>query len=133
MDDIERLGLNRKLLARYSVESYLQQILRFGFFHADPHPGNIAVDDGFPGKYAGLSFRTLHLTGHSPPGGRLIFYDFGMMGTIKPGIRGGLLELFYAVYERDSNKCLDALVTSASRRSSLEQQRRARLPTPARI
>lgn len=33
------------------------------------------------------------------------------MGTIRPGIRGGLLELFYAVYERDSSKCLDALVT----------------------
>ena len=92
VDEIERLGLDRALLARYSVEAYLQQILRFGFFHADPHPGNIAVDDG-------------------APGGRLIFYDFGMMGTIKPGIRGGLLELFYAVYEKDANKCLDALVT----------------------
>jgi predicted unusual protein kinase regulating ubiquinone biosynthesis (AarF/ABC1/UbiB family) len=92
VDDIEKLGLDRSLLARYSVESYLQQILRYGFFHADPHPGNIAVDDG-------------------APGGRLIFYDFGMMGSIRPGIRGGLLELFYAVYEKDANKCLDALVT----------------------
>lgn len=92
VDEIEKLGLDRSLLARYSVESYLQQILRYGFFHADPHPGNIAVDDG-------------------APGGRLIFYDFGMMGTIRPGIRGGLLELFYAVYEKDANKCLDALVT----------------------
>ena len=92
VEEIERRGLDRALLARYSVEAYLQQILRYGFFHADPHPGNIAVDDG-------------------APGGRLIFYDFGMMGTIRPGIRGGLLELFYAVYEKDANKCLDALVT----------------------
>ena len=92
VEDIEKMGLDRSLLARYSVESYLQQILRYGFFHADPHPGNIAVDDG-------------------APGGRLIFYDFGMMGTIRQGIRGGLLELFYAVYEKDANKCLDALVT----------------------
>ena len=92
VDEIERLGLDRRLLARYVVESYLQQLLRFGFFHADPHPGNIAVDDGYPG-------------------GRLIVYDMGMMGTLRPGVRGGLLELFYAVYERDANKCLDALVT----------------------
>ena len=34
-----------------------------------------------------------------------------MMGRIQPGIRGGLLELFYAVYEKDANKCLEALVT----------------------
>lgn len=92
VEEIERLGLNRSLLARYSVEAYLQQILRYGFFHADPHPGNIAVDAGYPG-------------------GRLIFYDFGMMGTLRPGVRTGLLNLFYSVYEKDSTKCLEALVT----------------------
>jgi hypothetical protein len=37
-------GLDRQRLARLSVESYLQQILTHGFFHADPHPGNVAVD-----------------------------------------------------------------------------------------
>ena len=62
VEQIEKLGLDRSLLARYSVEAYLQQILRYGFFHADPHPGNIAVDDG-------------------APGGRLIFYDFGCAAT----------------------------------------------------
>ena len=92
VDEIEKQGLDRRLLARYVVESYLQQLLRFGFFHADPHPGNIAVDNGYPG-------------------GRLVIYDMGMMGNLRPGVRGGLLELFYAVYERDANKCLDALVT----------------------
>jgi predicted unusual protein kinase regulating ubiquinone biosynthesis (AarF/ABC1/UbiB family) len=45
------------------------------------------------------------------PGGRIIVYDYGMCCSIKPGVRGGLLELFYAVYERDPNACLDALVT----------------------
>lgn len=37
VEEIQSFGLNRELLARYSVESYLQQILRYGFFHADPH------------------------------------------------------------------------------------------------
>ena len=57
----------------------------------DPHPGNVAVD--------------------SENGGRLIYYDFGMMGTIPGDVRGGLLELFYGVYNKNADKCLDALVT----------------------
>nr|ABK25165.1 unknown [Picea sitchensis] len=87
---LDQLGVDRQKLARYAVESYLEQILRHGFFHADPHPGNIAVDDA--------------------NGGRLIFYDFGMMGSINPNIREGLLETFYGVYEKDPNKVLQAMI-----------------------
>ncbi|KAJ0660215.1 putative ABC-type Cd(2+) transporter [Helianthus annuus] len=87
---LDQLGVDRKKLGRYAVESYLEQILSHGFFHADPHPGNIAVDD--------------------VNGGRLIFYDFGMMGSISPNIREGLLEVFYGVYEKDPNKVLQAMV-----------------------
>ncbi|EYU31071.1 hypothetical protein MIMGU_mgv1a003362mg [Erythranthe guttata] len=87
---LDQLGMDRKKLGRYAVESYLEQILSHGFFHADPHPGNIAVDD----------FN----------GGRLIFYDFGMMGSISQNIREGLLEVFYGVYEKDAEKVLQAMV-----------------------
>ncbi|MQL86404.1 hypothetical protein Taro_018943 [Colocasia esculenta] len=87
---LDELGVDRKRLGRYAVESYLEQILSHGFFHADPHPGNIAVDD--------------------VNGGRLIFYDFGMMGSISSNIREGLLEVFYGVYEKDPDKVLQAMV-----------------------
>ncbi|XP_066383740.1 protein ACTIVITY OF BC1 COMPLEX KINASE 8, chloroplastic-like [Miscanthus floridulus] len=87
---LDKLGVDRKRLGRYAVESYLEQILSHGFFHADPHPGNIAADD--------------------VNGGRLIFYDFGMMGSISQNIRGGLLEVFYGVYEKDPDKVLKAMV-----------------------
>lgn len=87
---IDQLGVDRKRLGRYAVESYLEQILSHGFFHADPHPGNIAVDD--------------------VNGGRLIFYDFGMMGSISPNIREGLLEAFYGVYEKDPERVLQSMV-----------------------
>ncbi|KAL5820429.1 hypothetical protein ACOSQ3_022311 [Xanthoceras sorbifolium] len=87
---LDQLGVDRERLSRYAVESYLEQILSHGFFHADPHPGNIAVDD--------------------VNGGRLIFYDFGMMGSISPNIREGLLETFYGVYEKDADKVLQAMV-----------------------
>lgn len=87
---LDQLGVDKQILAKYAVEAYLEQILRHGFFHADPHPGNIAVDDA--------------------NGGRLIFYDFGMMGSISPNIREGLLEAFYGVYEKDPDKVLQAMV-----------------------
>ena len=92
---IEELGLSRTRLARLSVESYLLQLLKFGFFHADPHPGNIAVDnksDDTEGKE------------------RLIIYDFGMMGSIPGDVRGGLSALFYGVYQNNPDACLTALV-----------------------
>ncbi|KAF7136361.1 hypothetical protein RHSIM_Rhsim08G0007800 [Rhododendron simsii] len=87
---LDQLGVDRQRLSRYAVESYLEQILSHGFFHADPHPGNIAVDD--------------------VNGGRLIFYDFGMMGSISPNVREGLLDVFYGVYEKDPNKVLQAMI-----------------------
>lgn len=60
------------------------QILRTGFFHADPHPGNLAIDVDES----------------------LIYYDFGMMGEIKSFTRQRLLDLFYAIYEKDAKKVL---------------------------
>ncbi|XWS29470.1 hypothetical protein CRYUN_Cryun24cG0032000 [Craigia yunnanensis] len=87
---LDQLGVDRKRLGRYAVESYLEQILSHGFFHADPHPGNIAVDD--------------------VNGGRLIFYDFGMMGSISSNIREGLLETFYGIYEKDPDQVLQAMI-----------------------
>ena len=86
---LDEMGVDRKYLAKIAVESYLLQLLRFGFFHADPHPGNISVG--------------------SDNGGCLIYYDFGMMGEIPPDIRDGLRGLFYGVYKKDPESCLIAL------------------------
>ncbi|KAK9868362.1 hypothetical protein WJX84_010919 [Apatococcus fuscideae] len=89
-DELDKLGIDRKRLARLAVESYLQQLLTYGFFHADPHPGNLNAD--------------------AVDGGRLVYYDFGMMGTIPSDIREGLLDLFYGVYQKDPDLCIDALI-----------------------
>ena len=78
---LESAGLDRKRLARLGAEAYLRQLLTDGFFHADPHPGNIAVD----------------------PDGTLIFYDFGMMGQIQPLTRTLLMDTFFGIAQRDAN------------------------------
>ena len=54
-------GIDPSAVAEIGAASYLKQLVRFGFFHADPHPGNLAVASD----------------------GALIYYDFGMMGLLQ--------------------------------------------------
>lgn len=86
---LESAGLDRKRLARLGAESYLRQLLTDGFFHADPHPGNIAVD---------------------PADGSLIFYDFGMMGQVQQVTRARLMDTFVGIAQRDAGLVMSALV-----------------------
>ena len=85
---LEAAGLDRKSLARLGAKAYLQQLLNDGFFHADPHPGNIAVS----------------------PEGALIFYDFGMMGQIKSNVRENLMETLFGIAEKNSDRVVNSLI-----------------------
>ncbi|MEB3180053.1 MAG: AarF/ABC1/UbiB kinase family protein [Nostocaceae cyanobacterium] len=85
---LEAAGLDRKTIARLGAQAYLQQLLNDGFFHADPHPGNIAVS----------------------PSGALIFYDFGMMGRIKSNVREGLMETLFGIASKDGDRVVKSLI-----------------------
>ncbi len=102
---LEAAGIDRSMIARLGAETYLQQLLYDGFFHADPHPGNLAVSTQ----------------------GQLIFYDFGMMGRIKSNVRENLMETLFGIAEKNGDRVLNSLIelgalapvgdTSAVRRS----------------
>jgi len=85
---LEAAGLDRKQLAQLGAKAYLQQLLNDGFFHADPHPGNIAAS----------------------PDGSLIFYDFGMMGRVQPITRERLMETFFGIAQKDAERVVNSLV-----------------------
>jgi predicted unusual protein kinase regulating ubiquinone biosynthesis (AarF/ABC1/UbiB family) len=85
---LEAAGIDRKVIARIGAESYLEQLLNHGFFHADPHPGNLAV------------------TGN----GELIFYDFGMMGQIQSITRDKLLRTFFGIAKKDAEEVIQSLI-----------------------
>ncbi|MBW4651517.1 MAG: AarF/ABC1/UbiB kinase family protein [Kaiparowitsia implicata GSE-PSE-MK54-09C] len=85
---LEAAGLDRKLLAQLGAKAYLHQLLNNGFFHADPHPGNIAVSLN----------------------GSLIFYDFGMMGQVQPATRERLMNTFFGIAQRDADRVVASLV-----------------------
>lgn len=85
---LEAAGLDRKAIARQGAQAYLLQLLNSGFFHADPHPGNIAVSAS----------------------GALIFYDFGMMGRIKANIREGLMQTLFGIAQKDGDRVVQSLI-----------------------
>jgi predicted unusual protein kinase regulating ubiquinone biosynthesis (AarF/ABC1/UbiB family) len=85
---LEAAGLDRKLLAKQGARAYLQQLLNDGFFHADPHPGNLAVS----------------------PDGSLIFYDFGMMGEIKTNVREKLMQTLFGIAEKNADRVVSSLI-----------------------
>jgi predicted unusual protein kinase regulating ubiquinone biosynthesis (AarF/ABC1/UbiB family) len=80
--DIEGLKAHRisaVKVNRLLIRTYLKQLLEDGFFHADPHPGNLLVMDS----------------------GHLAFFDFGMVGRISPRLQAQMIDAFFHVVGRD--------------------------------
>ncbi|MBE8985723.1 ABC1 kinase family protein [Nostoc sp. LEGE 12450] len=78
-EEISAQGIDARYLIEVGVQCSLRQLLEHGFFHADPHPGNLLAT----------------------PDGKLAYLDFGMMSEIKPPQRYGLIEAIVHVVNRD--------------------------------
>ncbi|WP_415382346.1 ABC1 kinase family protein [Halosimplex sp. TS25] len=88
LDELDERRLDRTELAETLQEAYLQMIIEDGVFHADPHPGNLAVQDD----------------------GTLVFYDFGMSGYVDPFIQERIVDFYVAVADQDIQAILDTLI-----------------------
>jgi len=95
-------GFDPAHISTLLTTSYLEQVCRHGFFHCDPHPGNLAVDDGYPG-------------------GRLIYYDFGMMEFMEPETKKGFVDLIFSIYENLPREACDALEAMGVLRSGVDR------------
>ena len=104
---ISAAGVDRSEVARQLLDTYLKQIFDDGFFHADPHPGNLFVTP-LPGQ-----------TEEGHKAWQLTFVDFGMVGRVPDHLRDGLREMLIAVGTRDAPRLtrtfqsLDVLLPSA--------------------
>ncbi len=91
IDDIEAIDamkLDRKRLAKIGIDAYFRQILEKGFFHADPHPGNILV------RHDGV----------------ICFLDFGIVGRVSDELKEMMANTFMAIMERDFDHLIDQYV-----------------------
>jgi len=86
--DLDGAGFNRDLIGKRLIECYMDQVLTHGFFHADPHAGNLAINQD----------------------GRIVLYDFGMMGEITTVQRESLLGCIAAVVNKNPQELTRHLV-----------------------
>ncbi len=95
-DAITAAGIDRGEVARKLLNTYLEQIFEDGFFHADPHPGNLFITP-LPAK-KGSKRKSVRW--------QLTFVDFGMVGHVPENLRTGLRETVIAVGTRDAARLI---------------------------
>lgn len=87
-DELRRAGHNPHEVVNLLAKTYLKQLLEDGFFHADPHPGNLRVMSD----------------------GRLAFFDFGMVGRLSMELQSKLINAFFHIVERDVHGLVEDMV-----------------------
>ncbi len=92
VETLSNAGMNCKVIASRGAEAVLKMVLIDGFFHADPHPGNIIYVKG----------------------NRLAFIDFGVIGRLSEIRRDQVIDLLHAIVIKDSSRVVDVLQDWAS-------------------
>lgn len=89
VEALDQAGINRSAVAENAVRIMLKEVFEFGFFHADPHPGNFFVQ----------------------PDASITLIDYGMVGQVNHQLKNVLLEIGLAVARQDSERLSDAFFT----------------------
>lgn len=90
LDELRKAGYDLEEIGTKLVDNYTQQLLDDGFFHADPHPGNLVVQEG-----------------------KIVYLDLGLMGRLSAHDRGAIRDMVLAVAEHDSAALKDGLLRFA--------------------
>ena len=88
LTEITDPAINKKKLCKALINSYVIQTMDKGFFHADPHPGNL----GFS------------------PKGKLVFYDFGLVIDLSNELRDGFKKIFGCIINKDTKGIVEILI-----------------------
>ncbi|NJD89938.1 MAG: AarF/ABC1/UbiB kinase family protein, partial [Geobacter sp.] len=89
-DALLNAGMDLQLIARRGADAFVKMVLQHGFFHGDPHPGNILI----------------------LPGEVICLLDYGMTGRIDPFLKGYLTDILLAILKRDVEELISLLIYS---------------------
>ncbi|ABB31002.1 ABC-1 domain protein [Geobacter metallireducens RCH3] len=95
---LDAAGLDRKLLARRGADAFLKMVLIHGFFHGDPHPGNVLI----------------------LPNNVICLLDYGMVGRLDTQLKGYLTDILLAIVQRDVDEVISLLLYSGDITDTLD-------------
>ncbi|WP_251862140.1 AarF/ABC1/UbiB kinase family protein [Clostridium sp. Marseille-Q2269] len=98
INTLDKLNYNRKDVANKLAISILKQIFEYGFFHGDPHPGNIFIYKG-----------------------KICYIDFGIMGALTPNLKNYLNEAMVAVAFKDVDKLISVLLSIGIKKGYIDK------------
>jgi predicted unusual protein kinase regulating ubiquinone biosynthesis (AarF/ABC1/UbiB family) len=98
-EGLDAAGVSRKQVARKLFDSYLTQVFTHGFYHADPHPGNLFVQ-----PLDTATARAWRVPVNEGTPFRLTYVDFGMMGRVPPAMIEELKEFIIAISLKDARR-----------------------------
>jgi ubiquinone biosynthesis protein len=90
VDALASAGLDLKLIAKRGADAFIKMVLKHGYFHGDPHPGNILI----------------------LPDNVICMLDFGMTGRIDPFLKNYLTDILLAILKRDAEEVISLLIYS---------------------
>jgi ubiquinone biosynthesis protein len=89
-ESLRRAGMDLPLIARRGADAFVKMVLQHGFFHGDPHPGNVLI----------------------LPDNVICLLDYGMTGRIDPFLKGYLTDILMAILRRDVEEVISLLIYS---------------------
>lgn len=88
LESLERTGLDRRLVARRGADAFLEMVLNHGFFHGDPHPGNVMI----------------------LPENVICLLDYGIVGRVDDEQKTFLSDILFAIVKRDMDEVISLLL-----------------------
>lgn len=95
---LDAAGLDRRLIARRGADAFLKMVLTHGFFHGDPHPGNVLI----------------------LPDNVICLLDYGMVGRLDAQLKGYLTDILLAIVQRDVDEVISLLLYSGEITDTLD-------------